>query len=40
MFSAFASSSPILAGALASLLAGLATAVGALPILFIRKLSE
>ena len=31
MFAAFASSSPILAGALASLLAGLATAVGALP---------
>ena len=40
MLAAFASSSPILAGALASLCAGLATAVGALPILFIRRLSE
>ncbi len=37
MLSAFASSSPILAGALASLCAGLATAIGALPILVIRK---
>jgi len=40
MLSAFASSSPILAGALASLCAGLATALGALPILFIRRLSD
>lgn len=40
MFSTFASSSPILAGALASLLAGLATALGALPIFVVRKLSE
>ena len=40
MFSSFAASSPILAGALASLLAGLATAIGAVPILVIRKLSE
>lgn len=40
MLSAFASSSPILVGTLASLLAGLATALGALPILVIRKLSE
>lgn len=40
MLAAFALSSPILAGALASLLAGLATGVGALPILFIRKISE
>ena len=40
MFSTFAASSPILAGALASLLAGLATAIGAVPILVIRKLSE
>ena len=37
MLSAFALSSPILAGALASLCAGLATALGALPILVIRK---
>ena len=37
MLSAFALSSPILAGALASLCAGLATAIGALPILVIRK---
>ena len=40
MLSAFASSSPILAGTLASLLAGLATALGALPILVVRNLSE
>ncbi len=40
MLSAFALSSPILAGALASLCAGLATAIGALPILVFRKLSD
>ena len=40
MLYSFASSSPVLAGALASLCAGLATAIGALPILVIRKLSE
>jgi ZIP family zinc transporter len=40
MSAAFASMSPVLAGALASLLAGLATGIGALPILVIRKLSD
>ena len=37
MLSAFALSSPILAGALASPCAGFVTAIGALPILVIRK---
>ncbi len=40
MSAAFASMSPVWAGTLASLLAGLATAIGALPILVIRKLSD
>eukprot|EP01034_Spumella_vulgaris_P007517 gene7517-9577_t len=36
MLYSFATSSPVLAGALASLCAGLATAIGAIPILVIR----
>ena len=40
MLYSFATSSPVLAGALASLCAGLATAIGAIPILVIRQLSE
>jgi ZIP family zinc transporter len=40
MLSTFASSSPSLAGFLGSLVAGLATGVGALPVLAIRRISD